>query len=146
MVEVRGSFGTFGEWSEFQSKLGDFASLRRAILEDVRRLGLTEPLTGFQRAPYEITVNENNLHESLSAGGLNSRKRALLAQFQLELKRRGLLGNLALRILGSDAVSGTALVLSGRYPYFLGLELETSGGESKHCPVQTSDFQTLRLR
>ena len=94
MAEIRASFGSPGEWKTWKTELGDFAPVRAAILNDIRQRGLIEPLSGIRRHPHEIAIRENNLHESISSNELNSRKRALLLQFMLELQTRDWLADL----------------------------------------------------
>ena len=144
MVEIRGSFGSVEEWDSWRQELGDFRSLRQSIVQDIRNRGLIEPLTGIKRHPHEIIIHDNNLHESISANGLNSRKRALLVQLYLELRARGK-GNVGnLRMLGADGISRIALTLRGLYPYFLGTEyLPTPESLKKFFPMPHMDLQVI---
>ncbi len=144
MVEIRGSFGSFEEWEKWREELGDFKGPRQSIVQDIRKRGLIEPLTGIKRHPHEIIIHDNNLHESISANGLNSRKRALLVQLYLELRARGKgsVGNL--RMLGADGISRIALTLRGLYPYFLGTEyLPTPESLKKFFPMPHMDLQAI---
>jgi hypothetical protein len=144
MVEIRGSFGSVEEWDSWRQELGDFRSLRQSIVQDIRNRGLIEPFTGMRRHPHEIVIRDNHLHETVSAGGLNSRKRALLVQLQLELRARGCESVHGLRILSADGISRVALILRGLYPYFLGTEyLPTPESLKKFFPMPHMDLQDI---
>jgi SAM-dependent methyltransferase len=144
MVEIRGSFGSVEEWHSWRQELGDFRSLRQSIVQDIRRRGLVEPFTGMRRHPHEIVIRDNNLHETVSACGLNSRKRALLAHLCLELRARGMDNIYDLRMLGSDGTSRVALILRGLYPYFLGTEyLPAPESPKKFFPIPHMDVEEI---
>jgi len=144
MVEVRGSFGSPEEWQAWCAKFGPFDVTRQDIVNRVRDRGFVEPITGIRRHPHEILINESNLHETLSCMELNSRKRALLAQIQIELRNKGWAARRNLRILGAEAVSRVALVLRGRYPYYLGAEyLPDETSRERHFPLPHVDLQAI---
>ena len=146
MPEMRGSFSSIGEWRQWQVDLGPMPRVREQILLDIRRFGFIEPMTRKRRFPFEIAINEADLHESIAAHFLNSRKRALLLQIELELRRRGLLGNSKLRILSADGISRIALILRGRFPYFLGGEyLPTDEEKAAFFPVPHLDLQNIEF-
>lgn len=144
MVEVRGSFGSVEEWDGWRRELGDFGSLRQSIVQDIRARGFVEPFTGLRRRPHEIVIRDNNLHETVGANGLNSRKRALLAQLCLEMRARGMENDYSLRMLGSDGASRVALILRGLYPYFLGTEYSpTPESAKKIFPIPHMDIANI---
>jgi hypothetical protein len=122
MVEVRGSFRSFGEWDHWRRELGDFSNSRREIREDVKQRGFAEPFGGQRRRPFEIVVREDDLHESLSSAGLNSRKRALLVQLELELRSRNIRNPASLRLLGTEGQTRIAMILRGLFPFHLAVE------------------------
>ena len=96
--------------------MGPVESVRSTILEAVRSRGFVEPMTGLRRHPFQITIRERDLHESIACFGLNARKRALLAQLEMELRSRQLFAPGPLRLLGTDAKSRLGLVLRGIFP------------------------------
>ncbi len=77
MVEIRRAFSSIAEWRDFRASLPEIATISAAVVADVQKHGFIEPLTGAQRQPADIIINPKNLHESISAHELNSRKRAL---------------------------------------------------------------------
>lgn len=144
MVEIRGSFSAIEDWTAWRDRLGAIQPLRQAILRDVRRLGYQEPLTAIRRRPREIVIQENNLHESIRSHELNSRKRALILQFQLELLARGWHRRRDLRILGAEGLTRLALILRGRYPYYFGAEyLPTEKDRRQFFPISHMDLQKI---
>jgi SAM-dependent methyltransferase len=143
MVEVRASFATPAEWQGLLDKLGDFSAARQRIIADVRRFGLIEPISGTRRPPHEVAIRPDNLHETFGAHGLNSRKRALLAQIDIELRRRGLAGDLSLRILATDALSHVALILRGAFPRLAGVEAGGPEDAPRAFPVQVARLACL---
>lgn len=144
MVEIRASFGSPEEWEKWRDEFGPSAPCRLRILEDVRQRGFVEPLTGTKRHPYQILIRENNLHESMTYNGLNSRMRALLAMIQLELRVRRWQGRRDLRILGAECLSRIALILRGIYPYYLGTEyLPQPEQRQRQFPIPHMDLQNI---
>jgi SAM-dependent methyltransferase len=143
MVEVRASFATPEEWDAILAELGDFTAARQAIIADVRRFGLVEPITGARRHAHEITIRDENLLESLNSHGLNSRKRGLLARIDIELRRRGLSGDLSLRVLCIDALSQVSLLLRSTFPYCTGIETGWADDPSRFFPIPTMKLERL---
>lgn len=144
MAEIRGSFGSIEEWNIWRQELGDFRNLRLSIVQDIQKRGLVEPFTGLRRHPHEIIIRDNNLHETISAHGLNSRKRALLAHLCLEMRARGMNNGYNLRILGTDGTSRVALILRGLYPYFIGTEcLPVPDSPKKFFPAPHMDIENI---
>jgi SAM-dependent methyltransferase len=146
MVEIRGSFSSIEEWTTWRDRLGGVKPLREAILRDIRRLGYREPITEIRRRPREIVIQENNLHESIRSYELNSRKRALILQFYIELLARGWHGRRDLRILGAEGLTRLALILRGRYPFFHGAEyLPTEKDRRQFFPIPHMDLHEIEF-
>ena len=144
MVEIRGSFSCVEEWTAWRERLGDVQSLRQAILSDIKSFGYQEPLTEIRRRPNEIVIVESDLHESIRSHELNSRKRALLLQFYIELLVRGWHRRRNLRILGAEGITRLALILRGRFPYFWGAEyLPTEEDRQKFLPIPHLDLSHI---
>jgi SAM-dependent methyltransferase len=145
MVEIRGSFRTFEQWSSWSEGLGDLTVCRNSIVADITSLGFVEPMTGLRRHPYQIAIRPNNLHESISSFQLNSRKRALLAQIDLDLRARSMQSRRDLRILGAECLSRIALILRGIYPFYLGTEyLPDASSVAAKFPVPHMDLQHIQ--
>src|SRR4051794_19328501 len=105
MVEIRQSFSSMADWKQFRDSLSEIATIHTSILADVQRNGYEEPLTGILYKPEEIKITSGNLHESISANELNSRKRALIFQFWNEILVRHWHGRRNLRILSADGLT-----------------------------------------
>lgn len=132
------------EWRSWRRSLGDLEEFKRNIVSDVLTRGYVEPFTGLTRYPHEIAIRDNDLHESISSHELNSRKRALLVQIHLELQARNWLSRRNLRILGAEALSRTALILRGHFPYYLGTEyLPDEENRSTFFPIVHMDLQSI---
>jgi SAM-dependent methyltransferase len=144
MAEIRESFGSADDWKAWRHDLGEIEQVRLAILDDIRSLGYVEPMTDIARYPYQIAIRDDELHESISSHRLNSRKRALLLQLLLELQARNWMTRQNIRILGAEATSRVALILRGKYPYYLGTEyLPDEAAQLKYFPVPHMDLQRI---
>ena len=104
--------------------------MRSAVLAAVRERGYVEPITGVRRHPYQIAIRERDLHETISCCGLNGRKRALLAQIEMELHSRQMFSPGTLRLLGTDAMARLGLVLRGIFPLHVAAELAAADGRN----------------
>lgn len=146
MVEIRQSFSSMTEWTQFRDSLTEIAAINAEIVADVRRDGYEEPLTGLRRRPDEIKINPTNLHESISSHELNARKRALILQFWNEICARNWRRRRDLRILSADGLTRLALILRGRYPFFYGGEyLPSEPAKKAHFPVPHLDLHDIDL-
>ncbi len=144
MAEIRGSFGSAEEWTTWRRELGEIRGIRKAILDDIRSRGYVEPLSGIARYPHEILIRDNDLHESISSHELNSRKRALLVQFVLELQVRNWLTRRNIRILGAEALSRVAMILRGKYPFYWGTEyLPDEAALLQYFPIPHMNLQQI---
>lgn len=146
MVEIRRSLSSIEEWREFRASLFEIATIGASVREYVEKHGFIEPMTGERRLPWEIKINPENLHESISACELNSRKRALILQIVNELAIRGWRKRKDLRILSADGLTRLAMILRGRYPYFYGGEyLPTEQAKKEFFPIPHLDLQAVDL-
>jgi SAM-dependent methyltransferase len=134
------------EWTQFRDSFSDIATISTSIIADVQRNGYEEPLTEILCKPEEIKITPENLHESISANELNSRKRALLFHFWNEVLVRHWQGRRNLRILSADGLTRLALILRGRYPYFYGGEyLPSEEAKRDFFPIPHLDLHTIEL-
>jgi SAM-dependent methyltransferase len=147
-MELRIDFRSWDEWkawrAEHESK---FAGWQTSILDSILQFGYEEPVTGRKVLPGEARIDPANLHETISNAELNSRKRALLLEFDClrqcfpRLQARGA------RIYAPEALSRTALIFRGFYPYFLGTEyLPDQAARERFYPVQHADLTNLPLQ
>ncbi len=144
MVELRAGFRSHSEWRAFLPDLIQRTALRDKIVFDVKQYGLREPLTNIIRQPASIKINPKNLRESLSAAELNSRKRALLAQFQIECEKAGWQDRKSRTILSSDGITRVASILRGLFPRFLGTEYIPDSKQQKNFfPIPHCDLQSI---
>jgi SAM-dependent methyltransferase len=144
MSELRVRFSSRDEWNGWAEHADASAQIRDEILNDIRKKGLEEPFIGIHRLPSEIAINPENLHESVSSHGLNSRKRALLLQLLCEMRQRGWLGRQQTRMLAPEAVTRTALILRGLYPFFVGTEyLPDEAMRQRFFPVPHVDLCSI---
>ena len=94
-----------------------------------------------RRPPRAIAINPANLRESVSAAGMNSRKRGGL--FALDIARRSLMPPRRHRpkILAAEAITPAAAILRGAFPHFLGAEyLPTEEEIERHYPIPHLDL------
>ena len=142
MLELRVEFRSYEEWRAWAEKhRPSFEAWRTAVLADIGRHGIVEPVSEAQYPAWAVAINAANLRESISAGELNSRKRAgLLA---LELAHRILPPERRHRakILAAEAVTRAARILRGAFSHFLGAEYLPSPDEKAlHYPIPHLDL------
>jgi len=144
--ELRKVFRSISDWRAWiksHSFVRDEAYIQ-GVLERITEVGIIDPLTDLFYAPSEIRIVGNNLRETIRAGQLISRHRALL----LELRRAGsrdtaLIGRKA-RIYAPEALTEFARYMRGRYPKFLGSEYAESEAEKLSLfPIPHQDIQVL---
>lgn len=146
LPEIRKSFDSRAAWLAWSAQAPDYGRVRAAILEHVGRNGFVEPLTGRRAPAGEVRILPQSLRESVSWREMNARKRALLHQFERELRARGWIDRRDLRILGAEGVTRAALVLRGLYPFFLGTEyLPEPADKARFFPVPHGDLQRLEF-
>src|SRR5688572_13758685 len=88
MLEIRAEFRSYEEWSAWLSQHhSSFEGWRAAVLDDIGRHGLIEPISETQHPPWAVTIDPKHLRESVSVAGMNSRKRAGLLALQLAHRR-----------------------------------------------------------
>ncbi len=130
MAEIRQQLRSLSDWQDLRADSGLTESVRSAVLAAVRERGYVEPITGVRRHPYQIAIRERDLHETISCCGLNGRKRALLAQIEMELHSRQMFSPGTLRLLGTDAMARLGLVLRGIFPLHVAAELAAADGRN----------------
>ncbi len=142
MLEIRAEFRSYEEWTAWLARnRSSFEGWRAAVLDDINRYGVAQPITRVQHPPRAITIHPANLRESVAVAGLNSRKRAGL--FALELAHRSLPAERRHRtkILGAEAITRVARLLRGAFPHFLGTEyLPTDAEKERHYPIPHLDL------
>lgn len=145
-VELRKVFRSMPDWRAWlqsHSFVRDEIYIQ-GVLERITEAGITDPLTDLLYPPSEIHVVSKNLRETIRAGKLISRHRALL----LELRQAGsmdaaLMGRKA-RIYAPEALTEFALYMRSRYPKFLGSEYAESEAEKQSLfPIPHQDIQAL---
>jgi hypothetical protein len=95
-----------------------------AMVESIKRFGLTDPLHGFA-LPSEITIDPGNLRESVLFRGINSRCRAVLKLVaDTPLQRDA-------AVYASESVTPLAAALRNRFPNFIGSEYLPTDGERR---------------
>jgi hypothetical protein len=122
-MELRVDFESQREWSAWHDKhVGTFAAWTECIAEFVRSHGYVEPLTGIHVSPSDVRIDRDSYRESLASDGLNSRKRALLLEFNLLSQRCEQFRPRNIRIFSPEVRTRTATILGALYPNFLGAE------------------------
>lgn len=146
-IEKRIEFSAQADWVRWREQTsGQWQVWRKQVLATVSENGLETPLMGLPPArPVDIKIDPNNLRESVSHQGLNSRKRALLLELRDQLWR--VFGESPLRkakIFAPEGVTSLAMKLRARFPYFLGSEyLPTEEDREFHFPVPHVDLQKI---
>lgn len=142
MLEFRVDFRSHEEWTVWRAQHdSSFADWRRAILDDVKRLGVTEPISQVRHPPRAITINPANIRESVSAAEMNSRKRGGLFALNLAYGSLPAPRPQPVKILGAEGITRVARVLRGAFSHFLGTEyLPTEAERERHFPIPHLDL------
>ena len=146
-MEIRIDFGSKDDWLSWQGRNEDFlqAALRR-ILASIQERGFIEPMTGRHVAADKVRIVPGNLRETIANGELNARKRALLAELDYLRKTVPRLSRPDCRIFAPEALSRSALILRGRYAFFLGTEyLPDPEKRARMFPIPHGDLCALDL-
>ena len=146
-MELRVDFESKNEWDFWKKEQEpNFATWKNKIIAEIKQSGFFEPVTGLHVDHQKIKISDGNYRESISYNELNSRKRALLLEFDLMRRTSATLGARAARIFAPEALSRTALILRGLYPYFLGTEyIPDLDKKLRYYPVQHADLLHLDM-
>jgi SAM-dependent methyltransferase len=146
-MEIKVDFRSYEEWIEWHRKHSShFEDWKRQIVATIESNGFVEPLTQQHADPKAIRIVTGNYRESLSYNGLNSRKRGLLLEFDNLHQADSRLAAQNARIFAPEALSRTALILRGLYPYFLGTEyIPDVQRRSLFYPIQHADLLKLEM-
>jgi hypothetical protein len=144
-MEIRVDFCNHEEWNSWHQTFSQlFGTWRQQILTSIDVNGFTEPLTMIGVRPGEITINPLNYRESVSYNGMNCRKRGLLLEFDCLRRQNPRFAARSARIFSPEALSRTALILRGVYPYFLGTEyIPDAKKRAQLYPIQHADLTNL---
>jgi len=147
VIELRRCFESnaeFETWTETQA-----AKIKRwqaAVVNDARRFGVFEPISNRHFAPVEIDVDLDRLIVSLSAGHLNSRKRAGLLALDAAVKSLPGRRSNSVKILAAEAVTPVASILRAEFPYLLCTEFIPEISErDAQFPVTHLDLTAIEL-
>lgn len=144
-VETFARFATREGWKRWAAGLSDFESAKQDLLSSVRAQGLVEPFSGRRFDPADVTIGAQPVDEGITAGTLNGQHRALLLQFDYELKSRGLAKNDRLKILGTEALSKTARLLRHRFLMYLGtVHAPDSAQREELFPIPHCDLADMQ--
>lgn len=141
--EVFRSLPEWSTWIQSNSFLRDGQYIQE-VLKCITQEGVIDPLTGQSYPPNEVHIVGENLRETIRAGHLISRHRALL----VELRQSGaidaaLIGRKS-KIYAPEALTAFALYMRGRYPRFIGSEYaETEEQKLSLFPIPHQDLQAL---
>lgn len=145
MVELQIDFRGVEEWNAWAEKNRQYFHIwRDKCLAEIRNVGIYEPLTNIRRAPNELVINQENLRESISHNGLNSRKRAGLYGLELCLDLLPEKQRKCPRVIAAEALTSAARILGYKFQYFIGTEYIPSPAEQKrHFPIRHLDLQNI---
>ena len=142
--ELAASFSNheeFKDWCAKHPEAFDKSALTEA-LDQIRTVGIQNAFEGRHIPPEQIIVGPN-LRDSLLCRGINSRIRAVLLDLLSTQAEISLLDN-QIRIYAPEALTPLALLLRGRYPFFIGSEyLPTEADRRRLFPIPHQDLQAL---
>lgn len=143
MIEIQQAFKCYEDWSNFSKKYNFIDNELTNSINHIKICGINSYFFGFI-SPEEIEITGKNLREELKAKNLNSRQRAVLELLAKE-EKIGTHGEA--KIFAPEAVTPMALVLRGRFPFFIGSEYTTSKKEIKKLyPISIEDLQCLSFK
>lgn len=145
-IEVREEFESIDLWRLWQEGnpwVFD-PEVPRAMAASIKDRGLTEPISNHYFAPDLVAVHPPNYRESIIAGGLISRHRAVLAELAHQGRTDPDLTRSTSRGYAPEAITAFALRLRGRYSRFIGSEFCTTSEERRAIlPIEHQDLQRL---
>jgi SAM-dependent methyltransferase len=142
--EVEVEFRSLPEWLSWSEKNATLVAAAevKAIVECAQTNGVESAFLGFVE-PARVSVLNNNYRESLLAGGLNPRLRAVLDRL---ITRLGADDNWGYRIYGHEALTPAALLLRGRFAKYFGSEYVESEEEARALwPIPAIDVERCGL-
>jgi SAM-dependent methyltransferase len=115
-----------------------------AALSAIRSQGVIDPFTGCQYSPVDVDITGDNLRETIRAGRLISRHRALLAELKQAGRKTPRLLTRKAKIYAPEALTEFALYMRGHCPKYLGSEFaENESTISDLFPIPHQDLQSL---
>lgn len=147
--EVRAEFRSLEAWEAWlKDNPSMLLTTTTGLIADlVRQQGLVDPLSGDHYPGSAVTVNGPNYRESLSAGALIARHRAVLLELVYRAGLRPALLGPSARGYAPEAVTAFALYLRSRFPRFIGSEYATSEEERTNLlPIVDQDLLRLSFR
>ena len=118
------------------------------VVADIRRHGLTEPLTNRTFPPNEIEIDPDprRMHVSIRAGKFNCRVRVGLLALRHAIEALPHARRSSPKILGAEGVTEFAKTLRGLFPYYLGTEyLPTEEEREGHYPIPHLDLMDIHF-
>jgi SAM-dependent methyltransferase len=141
-------FRTQEQWREWVGGDGSdiySGELTDSLIDAVKKNGIIEPLSNRSYSPDEILVNGRNYRETIKAGNLISRNRAiLLALVEYERTFKKLIQGRNCKVYAPEALTDFALYLRSRFPRFIGSEYaETPSEKAAIWPIVSEDLTAL---
>lgn len=146
--EINRIFRTQEQWTNWIDRDGsDIYSkeLTDSLIDAVKKNGLVEPISSRGYSPDEIGVNGQNYRETIKAGHLISRNRAiLLALVEYERTITKPLQGRNCKVYAPEALTDFALYLRSIFPRFIGSEYtETTSEKDAIWPIVSEDLMAL---
>jgi len=138
---------SFDEWQTFAQQNPQIFSAEETqrLLGAIRKEGLVEPFTLRRYPPHEVIVKGENYRETIRAGGLISRHRALLKVCEhLSAIQSSQLLKRQTRIYAPEALTDFALYMRSSFPKFIGSEYAENPGEIADLfPIKAENLLAL---
>lgn len=115
MCEILLPFESAAAFSATLEECPYLAESARDVLAQVRVGGLVEPVSAMIRRAGELQISDSNLRESISAGGMNARKRALLLLLDAAARACGFHGRRDAVVHFPEAATRIAQILADQY-------------------------------
>lgn len=144
--EIRQSFRSRAEWRQWlaEHRFATDPGYIEGIIERIREDGISDPLSGERFAAADVRITGTNYRETIRAGRLISRNRAVLAELKHLASEQPALLDRRTRIFAPEALTDFALQMRGIYPRFIGSEYASSDRERADIfPILHQDLQRL---
>jgi SAM-dependent methyltransferase len=147
-AEIYEQFKCLGDWKTWTSQhQQEVFSVEHSekLIEYISKHGVDDPHCAITYSPNQVVITGGNFRETIKAGSLISRHRAMLLELQRVAKNdMNQLVSRQCKVYAPEGVTDFALYLRGAYPKFIGSEFaQTDKERGELFPIPSQDLQAL---
>jgi SAM-dependent methyltransferase len=114
------------------------------IIQNILNNGIVHPQTGQNIVSSDVIIQHENYRETIQAGMLISRHRAILIELNRLVAKYSLIKSRQCKVYAPEALTDFALFLRSQYPRFIGSEYAVSDIERESLfPIISEDLMNL---